>query len=138
LRVLVVVAVAITLQQPEWREVFEPETRPTLVVLHDVSRSMETRDVIDPASAAAEPRTRNEVAQPFTEPALWQTLAQRMEVVIEPFSSALDPAPEGTDLDRALSEAAEKHPRLQAVVLVSDGDWNTGDAPARACDRGCG
>ncbi|HEX8313186.1 MAG TPA: vWA domain-containing protein [Chthoniobacteraceae bacterium] len=135
LRVFIVVAVAITLQQPEWREVFAPESKPALVILHDVSRSMETRDVLDPANAAAEPRARQEIAQPFSDSATWKELAQRMEVVIEPFSSAQEPAAEGTDLDRALGGAAEKHPRLQAVVLVSDGDWNTGNAPSQAATR---
>ncbi len=51
--------IAITLNQPEWREVFEPESKPALVILTDASRSMETRDVLDPAlpeSRAEAPR----------------------------------------------------------------------------------
>jgi hypothetical protein len=58
LRVLIVAAIAITLNQPEWREIFEPEHKRTLVVLADTSRSMETRDVIDTANPAGELKSR--------------------------------------------------------------------------------
>jgi hypothetical protein len=48
-RVLIALGIAITLNQPEWREVFKPDSNPTLAVLVDTSRSMQTRDVFDPA-----------------------------------------------------------------------------------------
>ena len=48
LRVVMAIGIAITLNQPEWRETFKPESRPTLAILVDSSHSMETRDVIDP------------------------------------------------------------------------------------------
>ncbi|HYF34400.1 MAG TPA: hypothetical protein VD994_03845, partial [Prosthecobacter sp.] len=60
LRVLIAVGIAITLNQPEWKEVFRPESKPTLAVLVDVSRSMETRDVIDKNKPSAEPKARSE------------------------------------------------------------------------------
>ncbi len=135
LRLLIAVVIAVTLNQPEWREIFKPENKPTLVVLEDVSRSMETRDVVDAASPAAEPRSRAELAKPLTEQAAWREIAGRMDVVVEPFSSSQQPAEEGTDLNAALLRAAEKYPRLSAVALLSDGDWNTGEAPAQAATR---
>ena len=58
-----------------------------------------------------------------------------MDVVVEPFSSGQQPPEEGTDINTALQKAAEKHPRLGAVVLLSDGDWNTGETPAQAAMR---
>ena len=135
LRVLIALGIALTLNQPEWREIFKPENKPTLAILADVSRSMETCDVLDPANPAAEPRARAEVAKPLIDPASWREIAQRMDVVIEPFSSDLQPAEEGTDLNAALLQVAEKHPRLHAVVLLSDGDWNSGQPPAQAATR---
>jgi hypothetical protein len=135
LRVLIAIGIAITLNQPEWREIFEPTNKPTLVVLADASRSMETRDVVDAGNPAAEPKSRANVAKPLTDAAAWHEIAQRMDVVVEPFSSSQQPAEEGTDLNAALSQAAEKHPRLQAVVLLSDGDWNSGEPPAQAATR---
>ena len=135
LRVLIAVGIAITLNQPEWRELFKPETKPTLVVLRDVSRSMETQDIIDPSNPSAEPKTRREVAAPFVDGAAWESLKEQMDVVMEDFSSGQTPPEEGTDINAALNQVAEKHPRLHAVVLLGDGDWNSGDAPAQAATR---
>src|SRR4028119_442658 len=106
LRVLIAIGIAITLNQPEWREVFEPTTKPTLAILADVSRSMDTRDVIDPAQPAAELRSRAELAKPLADTEAWRELAQRVDVVVETFSSAGQPAEEGTDLGAALKSTA--------------------------------
>lgn len=135
LRVLIALGIAITLNQPEWREVFKPENKPTLAILADTSRSMETCDLIDASNPTADLRSRAELAKPLTDLAAWREIAQRVEVVVEPFSSDQHPAEEGTDLNSALLQAAEKHPRLHAVVLLSDGDWNTGEPPAQAATR---
>ena len=80
----------------------------------------------------ADPKSRAELAKPFLDPAAWNALTQKMDVVIEPFSSAEKPPEEGTDIGSALTRAMKEHPRLRAIVLVSDGDWNTGDPPAQA------
>ena len=135
LRVLVAVGIAITLNQPEWRETFKPNSKPVVAVLHDVSGSMETRDILNPQDPGAEARTRLETAAPLTDPALWKPLAERMDTVIESFSSKEDPAPEASDLHAALMNLLEQHPRLAAVVLATDGDWNTGEAPSLAATR---
>jgi hypothetical protein len=135
LRVLVALAIAVTLNQPEWHETFQPETKPVVAVLHDVSGSMETRDLIDAANPADDPIARTEAAAPLTDPALWEPVQVRMDAVIEPFSSSDDPPAEGTDLNGALMRLLEQQPRLAAVVVATDGDWNTGDAPSQAAIR---
>ena len=135
LRVLIAAGIAVTLNQPEWREVFKPESKPTLLILNDASHSMETRDGIDSANPAAEPKSRAELAKPLTDTAAWREIAERMEVAVESFSSNQEPPEEGTDINAALLAAAEKHPRLHAVVLLSDGDWNSGEPPAQAATR---
>jgi len=135
LRVLIAIGIGLTLNQPEWRKVFKPESKPTLVVLADVSHSMETRDVIDPANPKADPKSRAETAKPLMDAATWRQMAPKMDVVVEPFSSSEEPAAEGTDLNGALARTAEKYPRLNAVVLLSDGDWNSGEPPAQAATR---
>ncbi len=135
LRVLIAICIAVTLNQPEWREVFKPDTQPVLAVLWDQSRSMDTRDVLDAMSPKAEPRTRADAVKALADPAAWDKLRQRMDVVIEPFSSAEEPPLEATNINGALSQAMEKHPRLAAVVLASDGSWNSGEAPSNAATR---
>jgi hypothetical protein len=132
LRVIIAIGIAITLLQPEWLETFKPETKPVLAVLHDVSGSMSTKDV----TRGTQVISREETAKPLIEPKLWEPLKQRMDVVIEPFSSSQTPAAEGTDIHAALASVLEQQPNLKAVVLISDGDWNTGLHPHRP-PRGC-
>ena len=135
LRFIIALGIAITLLQPEWLETFKPETKPTLAVLHDVSGSMTTKDVIDKTKPNAEPLSREEIARPLIDAKLWEPLKQRMDVVIEPFSSAQTPSTESTDIHAALVSVLEKQPNLKAVVLISDGDWNTGAPPSQATTR---
>jgi uncharacterized membrane protein len=132
LRVLIAIGIGLTFNQPEWREIFKPESKPLLAVLVDVSKSMQTLDVFDPAHPAADPRSRAEMARPFLDPKSWSALTQKMDVSIEPFSSDAKPPENGTDIGAAMAHAAEQHPHLRAVALVSDGDWNTGNPPSQA------
>jgi hypothetical protein len=126
LRVLIAIGIAITLNQPEWREVFQPGTRPALAIVADTSRSMETCDV----PHGAELRSRADAAKPLADPAAWREVATRMDVNVETFGDG-----DATDLNTALLATAEKHARLHAVVLLSDGDWNAGESPAQAATR---
>jgi uncharacterized membrane protein len=131
LRVIIAVGIAITLLQPEWLETFKPETKPTLAVLADVSGSMTTKDVLRGTQVIS----REDAAKPLLDEKLWAPLKERMEVVIEPFSSSQTPSTEGTDIHAALANVLEQQPNLKAVVLISDGDWNTGLPPSQATTR---
>ncbi|MEM7146984.1 MAG: hypothetical protein AAF591_17770 [Verrucomicrobiota bacterium] len=135
LRVVIAVGIAITLNQPEWREIFEPEAKPVLAVVWDESLSMETRDIVDGDDPGAEPRSRAELAGPLAKKETWVSLEERMDVAVESFSSQGERPREGTDLNGALAGVMEKYPRLRAVVLVTDGDWNAGSAPVEAATR---
>lgn len=132
LRLLIACAIAVSLNQPEWRQIFLPEFKPTLALLPDVSRSMETRDVTDPQNPSAEPGSRSETVRRLIDPGLWQALSSKFDIVQEPFASSQNPPAEGTDIHAALSQTAEKHPHLKAIILLSDGDWNSGPAPTQA------
>lgn len=132
LRFLLIAAALFTLCQPEIPTETRREDQPTLVVLHDVSDSMQTRDVVNGNDPAASAATRLDASAPATDPATWIPVKDRMEVVIEPFSSKLKNAARGTDLNDALQYAADSHVNLRGIVLLSDGDWNTGNAPNAA------
>ncbi|MEX2315546.1 MAG: hypothetical protein WD669_00225 [Pirellulales bacterium] len=135
LRFTIITLVVITLMQPEWLTEYLPEETPTVVVLTDVSKSMQTRDVIDEADPGGKPQTRAEAIRPLVDEQLWQPLAERFRVVFESFSSALPEPTDGTDLNKALAESVRRHANLSAVVVGTDGDWNTGDSPARAASQ---
>ncbi len=147
LRFVLILLAVITLNQPEFTQEFKPSERPTLVVLYDTSASMKTQDVIDPLQPAKAPLTRKDSVQrlvgehstdtPDGEkkskvPELWKPATEKLDVVFEPFSSKLSDPEKGTDMDSAITKAAERHGNLRGVVLLSDGDWNTGNTPASA------
>ena len=145
LRFVLVCLVVATLNQPEWLKTQPPDRRSTLAVLWDQSKSMETRDVLDPENVSSEPKSRAEAIQPLMSEQVWTgestsvtanaQNADDLNVVFEPFSSALDPPEEATDLNAGLSHVLDNHTNLRGVVLLSDGDWNVGNSPVEAATR---
>lgn len=158
LRLILILLALITLNQPEILQEHRPEEQPTLVVLYDTSDSMKTRDVLDPKQPALPPKRRSDLVAALTQaPAsaktksketennttansnqdeasaqqseLWAPISKRMKIVFEPFSSELSKPSQGTDLNQALLRTSNRHTNLQGIVLISDGDWNTGKAP---------
>lgn len=131
LRVLIVALVALTLNQPEWRETFKPDNKPVIAVLRDDSGSMTTEDIIDPENPAATARSRGSVAETLAGEESWSSLKEDFEVAIRSFGTEAD----GTDLSGAINDVGEQFPDLRGLVLISDGDWNTGEPPGRAATR---
>ncbi|MDF1811421.1 MAG: hypothetical protein P1V20_04385 [Verrucomicrobiales bacterium] len=135
LRVLIVGLVALAINQPEWREVFEPEEKPVLAILRDQSNSMDTADVLDLQNPSNPPSQRKEIAAAIAKPEGWERLNGKMRLIFEGFTSGASPAASATDLDQALDNVLDQNPGLRGVVLLSDGDWNMGEPPARAATR---
>lgn len=132
LRIFILVAVTLTLNQPEWRETFTPDEKPVLAILVDESESMATGDVSDAsATLPADPVTRATVAADLIKESAWEPLATENKIIIRGF----DRESEGTDLSAALAGILDEEPSLRGVVLISDGDWNTGEPPARIATR---
>jgi len=133
LRLGIVAAAAVVLNQPEWVEEYRPEEKPTVAVLWDASPSMDTRDVVSPGASPASAVTRREAIAMLTDPSSWSRLRGKMNIVIQPFSGAK--AGRGSDLFDPLSRAPETVRNLRGVVLASDGDWNEGPPPVQAATR---
>jgi hypothetical protein len=136
LRLFLVIFAAILLNQPEWIEEFRPTEKPTIAVLWDSSISMNTRDAIPGSKSGASPTvggapvTRREAISTLIQQESWSKLAERMDVVIQPFS---EPKPgRGSDLHEPLAQAPEKFKNLLGIVFISDGDWNEGPPPVQA------
>ncbi len=130
-RLLIVILIALLFNQPEWVEEYQPLDKPTVAVLWDNSKSMETRDVTRPnETGGAEVGSRRDSIAELIEPAVWTSLQERLDVVLQPFPDSQQ-APL-TDLHTPLEEAPEKFGNLSGVVLISDGDWNDGPPPVLA------
>jgi hypothetical protein len=132
-RLALVGMVALLLNQPEWTEEFRPAEKPAIAVLADASTSMDTRDVVPAGESAAQPTTRREAISALTLPSTWNTLRERMNVIIQPISEPR--IGHGTDLNEPLAQAPERFANLRAIVLASDGDWNEGQPPVQAAAR---
>lgn len=135
MRIVIGAMAAITLCQPEWKEIFEPDEQPVLVVLSDQSDSMTTQDVLD-ADSGSPPRTRKDWIDDSLSTIDWAPLKDTISVVRESFTTfSQDDSQPGTDINGALDSILKQHRNLRAVILASDGDWNDGESPANAATR---
>ncbi|MEM6470774.1 MAG: hypothetical protein AAF802_14540 [Planctomycetota bacterium] len=164
LRITLVVAGVILLGGPEWIQSYQPDEKPVVAVLWDDSGSMETRDVKPsmasveierdgevPSGGAVSTYSRREAISSLTKPETWQGLNDRAEIVIAPFSNAMEAdaskireisntvetttAEVGTDISTPLTDLLQEHDQLLGVIIASDGDWNQGDSPAAAATQ---
>ncbi|MCA9264791.1 MAG: hypothetical protein KDA60_13115 [Planctomycetales bacterium] len=129
MRVTLVTMAVVTLWQPEWRESHVPQERPTLVVLSDRSDSMTTRDVIGASNSLL--TTRAAWAESCAVDPMWDEIGRDVRVVRETFAG-LEGGTDGTDLQAGLAALPTQYDNLRAVVLLSDGSWNTGGSPTSA------
>lgn len=134
LRALLLGLLLLAAVNPAWLRPGARLQRPRLVILRDVSASMQL------PGAAAVSRSA-EVANRLADPVVAQAL-QRFTVVVADFASGLTPgggaaAPPGqaTDLAGALAQARALY-SPEAVVVVSDGAETRGEGAAAAADAG--
>lgn len=130
LRVLLVLLVALLLNQPEWVKDITPDIRPKLVVLYDDTPSMDTEDVDGTNGVSDAQISRKDRIKPILEESFWEQVRTKMDVDIVPLSSCGKmPDSGGTDLNSSLSYALKSFDGMNYMTLVSDGDWNTGGSP---------
>lgn len=133
LRIALVIGAVILLNQPETVQEFLPTQKPTVVVLGDQSKSMLTRDAGLDAGGKSALTTRGEAIAPLLDESLWQDVKEKFDMVIEPFAEGENSGE--TDLHAALQSAQREHVNLRAVLLASDGDWNSGKPPVDIATR---
>ncbi|MEN9361277.1 MAG: hypothetical protein RL095_2812 [Verrucomicrobiota bacterium] len=122
----------LSLADPVRVTVVEKNTQPVILVLKDTSRSMNTEDVqID-----AKVLSRAAAADSLLSPEALKALGAKHQVVVEDFGSGDS---RGTDLAGALASGLKRHgpasggkEDLRAILLLSDGDWNSGKDPSDA------
>ena len=133
IRLTITLLIVVLLNQPEWVEEYRPDEKPTIAIFHDDSASMTTRDVRQGDTPSAGLISRRDAIAPMTNPASWDSLRERMSIVIEPFASAKPD--QGTNIEKPLADAPKRFKNLRAIVLASDGDWNEGGPPVQAASN---
>ena len=140
LRFVLVGLLMFTLLKPEFVEVVQRTESPSVVILTDRSGSMQTRDVVVSNNVI----TRAQWIDQALQAEFWKPLEPAAEASVEFFggrSALTNAAPgtpepvEGTDLNGALTQVIKVEKNLKAVVLLSDGDWNTGGSPVGTAVR---
>jgi hypothetical protein len=140
LRLLIATLVLLLLNQPEWVTEQRSSEKPSIAILIDDSRSMETVDALragatgqDPSPVVQEVVSRKESVAALSDAAFWKPLEQRFAVRIESLSGTHEGTlPASTNLFAPLEAAPRRYPNLRAIVLASDGDWNEGRPPMQA------
>jgi hypothetical protein len=133
LRFILVTLLAATLLRPEYVQTLERTTAPEIAILTDASDSMKTRDVsLTNGIVSREEWLARQLGRQF-----WQPLQAKAKVSIEPFAppATNQSAINGTDLNQALESTLHRYKNLKAVLLLTDGDWNTGQSPLAAATQ---
>ena len=133
LRFILVTLLVLTLLRPEHVEHLKRTAAPEIAILADESGSMKTRDVVvSNTITSREAWLDDELQRSF-----WAPLANKAKVSVEKFSAPSTNlnAINGTDIGQALDDAFHRFNNLKAVLLLSDGQWNSGKSPLGAATR---
>lgn len=145
LRLIIASLLVLMLWEPEWKTITTPEDEPEIAILWDASGSGSTEDAILPESLATQAAvvSRREFIDKALSSDLWKGLEAdgKTKVFSESFSSipetedAAELALSGTDLNSPIERILEQHDNLRAIIMLSDGDFNIGDAPINAAQK---
>ncbi len=132
-RFFLITALVFTLFRPEYVQRIERTAAPEIAVLTDASDSMKTRDLV----LANKVVSRADWLAAQRQQQFWRPLESHAKVAVEDFAAPTtnQNAIVGTDLNGALESALNRHKNLKAVLLLSDGDWNTGKSPLGVATR---
>ncbi len=133
LRFVLVTLLVLTLLRPEYVEHLQRTETPEIAILADGSDSMKTRDVAESNAVVSRAQwIEQELHRSF-----WLPLKEKAKVSVETFSapSTNQNALNGTDLGQALENAFHHAKNLKAVLLLTDGSWNTGKSPLAVATR---
>lgn len=124
-RLLGVAMLCMTLLRPEILRKYLRTDPPEVAILSDATGSMATRDM--PGRA----RERREWLDDVQAKEFWTPIAETAEVARE----GIVETDGGTDLNAALEAVLQRPTNLKAVLLLTDGDWNTGKSPVGAATK---
>ena len=144
LRTVLIVTVLFTLLRPELVFKTTLTSEPEVVVLQDISGSMDTRDLITKGENGVEAVSRTAWINARLKDKFYKPLEKKFKVSVTSFSipkktvnseNSNQMPEDGTDLNYALSDQLAGYKNLRAVILLSDGAWNSGKSPVGAAAK---
>ena len=120
-RFLIILLIVVTLFNPERVEQLERSQKSQIVCLQDISSSMETKDIILDESG---PIQRIEWTQQFLQKDWIENLEKNATILVNNFSSSS--GKKSTDISSAIRDTIDQTKSLKAILLLTDGDSNTG------------
>ena len=120
-RFLIILLIILTLFNPERVEKVNQEQKSQIVCLQDVSDSMETKDVI---TNAGDPIKRSSWTRQFLKGKWIKSLENNASLLVKNFSSYS--GTNATDISSAIRNTIDQTESLRAILLLTDGDANTG------------
>ena len=122
-RFLIILLIIVTLFNPERVEELDRKQKSQIVCLQDVSNSMETRDVI---INEGDPIKRSSWTRQFLKEGWIENLENNATVLVKNFSSYS--GAKATDISSAIRNTIDQTESLKAILLLTDGDANTGSS----------
>ncbi|MEC8043259.1 MAG: hypothetical protein VX130_01550 [Verrucomicrobiota bacterium] len=122
-RILIILLILITLFNPESVENLERAQKSQIICLQDVSNSMQTEDVIVNES---KPIKRISWTQEFLKEDWIENLENNVSFIVNNFSSPS--GKKATDISSAIRNAINQTDTPKAILLLTDGDTNTGSS----------
>ena len=120
-RFLIILLIIITLFNPERVEKLDRKQKSQIVCLQDISSSMETKDII---TSEGEPIKRSSWTDKFLKEGWIENLEKNATVLVKNFSSSS--GSKATDITSAIRNTIDQTDSLKAIILLTDGDTNTG------------
>ena len=127
LRMLLIAVGVLTLFRPEFVKQQKPVQPNIVQVFCDESASMTTADVMDGENLVA----RGDSISALKDSQTWGDSGDN-EFQVTSFGSQGE---RSTNLHQVLTEVIDNPEGVRAVVLASDGDWNSGESPADAARK---
>ena len=120
-RFLIILLIILTLFNPMRVEELESSEKSQIVCLQDISESMQTKDVMMEDN---EPIKRSSWTKQFLRQDWIENLEKNASVIIKNFSSSS--GTKATDISNAVRNTIDQTESLKAILLLTDGDTNTG------------
>ncbi|MAH09463.1 MAG: hypothetical protein CL961_07330, partial [Euryarchaeota archaeon] len=122
-RILIISILLFTLFDPERVERIVSDKKSQIICLRDVSESMQTKDIL---IGNEEPIERSRWSEQFLQEDWIKNLESNATILVKNFSSPA--GTKATDITEAIQEALDEGDSVKAILILTDGDANTGSS----------